>query len=815
MEYKLRDYQEKCHQDTLDWMKNGGKAGVVVNPTGCHEPGYRVFLQSGELKKVEDIQVGDMLAGINETYREVLSLIKGRGKMFKITLKRTNISFIVNEDHILHLHRTQIGDEEKERYYKPIVNVSVKEYLNWAKSRKHLYKIVRSGIFLPPTSETLPIEPYFLGLWLGDGSSKAPSITTMDTEVVEYLENFALSINHKIRVSYKENNKANTYHLTRDRTVGQDGRYPNYLKNKLNNLGIINNKRIPSIYSSASFEERVKLLEGLIDSDGYDGGQGIYSITQKSKDLTLDIYYLTGSLGLNPRIHISKKRCLICKNKDLREYFTVSFNAELFLQPKLPRKNISNNRINISNKINSFRYGFSIEEVGEGDFYGFELDGDNLYIDENFIIQHNSGKSLQISQLTHEYDGGVIVLSPNKEILEQNYEKYLSYGGEGCIYSASMNSKEMCHATFATLGSVKKLGKEFKKLGISLLIQDESHLHSNPEGGMFKDFLRDLSPKHILGYTASPFRLKNYTDPSGYSYSQLTMLNRTRPKIFKDIIHVTQIQELTSRGYWAPVEYHNMEFNPLGLVLNSTGAEYTDSSVKAVVDKNNVNNRIYKLTKRLISEGVNSVLLFLDSVENCYIMANALGDYAAVIEANTPKKERDKTVQDFKSGRIKVVACVTTLSMGFDYPELQVVMMGRPTNSLAVFYQLYGRLVRPFEGKIGHFYDFGGNINKFGRPEDLTIENYNNYGWGVFSGDVLLTGKPMGGADITKSMLDNTSKDEFRNSNKRFFEFGKYKNVMNLDEIPREYLGWACLNAKGNMSKELYDECIKRINKPT
>lgn len=420
------------------------------------------------------------------------------------------------------------------------------------------------------------------------------------------------------------------------------------------------------------------------------------------------------------------------------------------------------------------------------------------------------GKAIQIAQLTHEYEGGVIILSPNKEILAQNYEKYLSYGGQGCIYSASMNSKEMCHATFATLGSVKNLGSKFKELGISLLIQDESHLHSNPEGGMFKDFLRALSPKHILGYTASPFRLKNYTDPSGYSYSQLTMLNRTRPKIFKDIIHVTQIQDLTSRGYWAPVEYHNMEFNTLGLVLNSTGAEYTDSSIKAVVESNNVNNRIYKLTKKLISDGVGSVLLFLDSVENCYKMVNALGSYAAVVEANTNKKERDKTVQDFKSGKIKVVCCVTTLTIGFDYPELQVVMMGRPTNSLAVLYQIYGRLVRPFENKIGHFYDFGGNYEKFGRPEDLTIEDYNDYGWGVFSGDVLLTGKPMGGPPVYKSDLDNIQKQEFKNSKLSLFEFGMYK-LKPLDEVPLHYMEWACKNAKSNMSETLYNECIKRM----
>lgn len=419
------------------------------------------------------------------------------------------------------------------------------------------------------------------------------------------------------------------------------------------------------------------------------------------------------------------------------------------------------------------------------------------------------GKSLGIGYLAKEV-GNTIVLSPSKEILYQNYSKYISYGGEASIFSASMGCKEMGKVTFATIGSVKHLGKEFKKLGISLLQIDESHLHSNPEGGMFKSFLKDLSPKYLIGWTATPFRMKSYSDPSGYSYSQLNMLNRTRPKLFKDFIHVTQISELTERGYWAPVEYHKEDFNPLGLVLNSTGAEYTDSSIHNVVKNNNINNRIYKKIKQLISDGVGSILVFMDSVENCYTMKNALGNIADVVEANTNKKLRTEIVEDFKSSKLKVILNVNTLTIGFDYPQLEVVIMGRPTNSLAVIYQIYGRLVRPYEGKVGKFYDYGGNIDKFGEFEGLTIENYNTYGWGVFNGDELLTGKPMGGERVMKSALDGMKLGGFKNSDKPYFEFGKHKDVP-LDQVPLGYIQWACKEAKHNMSEVLYNLCIKRM----
>lgn len=425
-------------------------------------------------------------------------------------------------------------------------------------------------------------------------------------------------------------------------------------------------------------------------------------------------------------------------------------------------------------------------------------------------IPTGGGKSYSIAKLTHEYDGKALILCPSQEILEQNYLKFISFGGEAGIFSSALGSKAISRVTYATIGTVKKMPEVFKNFGVSMLVIDEAHEGTDPSKGMFKDFFKILNPKYTIGFTATPFRLKNYTDPSGYNYSQLTMMNRSSPKLFSNLVHVTQISHLVNNNFWAPVEVHIYDFNPLGLVLNSTGSDYTESSISAVIKTNNINNKIYKLAKSLISDGINGLLVYLDSVENCYIMANALGKYVRVIDGDTPKGERRKIIEDFKAGKIKALILRDTLVTGFDFPKLDHVIMGRPTNSLAVFYQLYGRLVRPFEGKIGHFYDFGGNYNKFGRPEDLTIEDYNDYGWGVFSGDNLLTGKPMGGPPVYKSDLDNIQKQEFKNSKLSLFEFGMYK-LKPLDEVPLHYMEWACKNAKSNMSETLYNECIKRM----
>lgn len=93
----------------------------------------------------------------------------------------------------------------------------------------------------------------------------------------------------------------------------------------------------------------------------------------------------------------------------------------------------------------------------------------------------------------------------------------------------------------------------------------------------------------------------------------------------------------------------------------------------------------------------------------------------AVVTGATKSKERDRILEDFKSGKIKVLANVGVLTTGFDYPELDTVVMARPTMSLAMWYQIVGRAIRPFEGKNGWIVDLGENIKRFGKVGDLTL----------------------------------------------------------------------------------------------
>lgn len=407
------------------------------------------------------------------------------------------------------------------------------------------------------------------------------------------------------------------------------------------------------------------------------------------------------------------------------------------------------------------------------------------------------GKSILIGAVANLCETSVIVLQPSVELLKQNLEKYESYGNFASVYSASAGQKEIGHVTFATIGSVKDLGKTFQERGVKVLLVDECHASYPPEeGSMFRKFIDDLKPTHIIGFTATPFRLKTYGDLRN-NWTQLNMLTSGRPTVFKDIIHVTQIQELVRDKFWAKLNYEMWDFDTSSLRLNSTGAEYTEQSVQRAIIEQGVNENVFKRCKKLIEEGKNA-LVFMDSVENAKILAEQLGEKAACVDGTMKKKDRTKIIEDFKNNKIQIVTNQIVLGIGFDKPDLQTVIMARPTNSLALLYQIFGRGVRNPEYpnlKECLIIDFCNNVKRFGKIEDLRVVNKEGYGWGVFNNTHLLTGTPMG-AEMTIEQLDEVIELEKENLNDFKLTFGAHKGKR-LSEVPESYRVWLVKNLDG------------------
>ncbi|MES2395785.1 MAG: DEAD/DEAH box helicase family protein, partial [Bacteroidota bacterium] len=296
-----------------------------------------------------------------------------------------------------------------------------------------------------------------------------------------------------------------------------------------------------------------------------------------------------------------------------------------------------------------------------------------------------AGKSIIIAKIVEGINDKVVILQPSIELLNQNHSKYSMIGGKASIYSASAGQKNIGNVTYATIGSIVKLGEQFKAQGFTKMIIDEVHLFPREEG-MLGRFLAASGITHVLGLTATPLKLQNNVDVHGNPFSKLVMLTSKSKngQFFKDIIHVTQVSEMVELGFWAKLEYEQYDIDESGLKYNSTKADYTEASLKAVYESNNITGKIIQKIADIPKR--KSIIVFVPSVQEAITLSRMIPNSVAVY-GDMGKKERDHAITFFKKGIIRVVINVNVLSVGFDHPELDTIICARPTASLAWLYQ--------------------------------------------------------------------------------------------------------------------------------
>ena len=334
------------------------------------------------------------------------------------------------------------------------------------------------------------------------------------------------------------------------------------------------------------------------------------------------------------------------------------------------------------------------------------------------ICPTGSGKSVIIAEIAFRMNQNVLVLCPSKEITEQNYSKMKTYTDECSMYSASVGVKEISKVTFATIGSIRTKPEEFKAFRI--IIVDEAHT-VNAKGGMYKDFFLKIGAR-ILGLTATPYRLV-----SSRFYTMLKFITRTRPVVFNQVIYCIQITDLVNQGFLARLRYFYLpcrDWDAGNLEKNSNGSEYTDESIKNEYARVDFHHHMWSVVERLKKpkDGTKrkGILVFTQFVEDAE-RAVLCVPHSDIVTGKTPKKEREQKIADFRSGKIEVLFNVNCLSVGFDYPELDTIVLARPTMSLALYYQQVGRALRPSPGKDGWIVDLVGNTQTFGKVEELVV----------------------------------------------------------------------------------------------
>jgi DNA repair protein RadD len=349
------------------------------------------------------------------------------------------------------------------------------------------------------------------------------------------------------------------------------------------------------------------------------------------------------------------------------------------------------------------------------------------------ILPTGSGKSIVIAGIIAPLEGKTIVLQPSKEILEQNFEKYSKYG-KASIYSASAGEKRIDRVTFCTIGSIIK--KKHLFVGVKNILIDECHL-VNSEAGMYQEFIKYFPDANVLGLTATPYRLTQTGEGP-----QLTFLTRSAPKIFHKILYYVQNSTLFEAGYLAKLEYYSFDvIDRSKLELNSSGTDYTPASLSRYYKSIDMPSRIVKYAMHILSKKPNLLIFCALITEAKEVVKRIPG--AVLLTSDTKKEERERILSQFKKGIIKCLINVGVLTTGFDYPQLEAVLMARSTQSLSLYYQIVGRVMRIWPTKENAwFVDLGGNINLFGKIETMKIKIDSEGRYAIWNNGRQLTNVP-------------------------------------------------------------------------
>lgn len=353
----------------------------------CLAPGTPVLMYDGSIRPIEQIAINDTVMGDDSTPRRVIGLSHGFSNMYDV-IPVKGMSFRVNENHIMTFksYRRKIFGSGKNRCEVrglgvETIDMPIQEFLSKPRRTQDRAKLFRVPVDFAP--QDVPIDPYLLGLWLGDGDNHRAGFTSEDPEVVQFLEQYAES-NGMYLSKDLDDVRANQYHLTTADKNSPNPVYqrPNPLYQKLRDLGLPYEKHIPHQFKCNSRSVRLSVLAGLLDTDGSVNGIGCYEIVSKYERLANDILYICRSLGFAAYV----KTKIVPAYPD-NIYYRVTISGNVCEIPvKIARKHNSK-RQQIKNVLHT---GFKIKDAGFGEYYGIAVDGNHRHLLGDFTVVHNT-----------------------------------------------------------------------------------------------------------------------------------------------------------------------------------------------------------------------------------------------------------------------------------------------------------------------------------------------------------------------------------------------------------------------------------------
>jgi len=426
----LMDYASTAGKSHYDGRKlhfyHGDEAGKCL---GIHE---KIRMSNGDVRELQDVNIGDYVMGIDGTPREVLNKLIGEDDMYKI-IPTKGREWTCNSKHTMTVKWARSDRTFRGKKKGEMIDIGLQDYLSSTKSQqKHMMLFKGHAKFKTNKHD---VDPYLLGLYLGDGATHSGAIANIDKEIIDYLRDYCNTYGYELtrnHISYRistgkgrkvdvfdasTNEKIKSYDNLNDARDGEgigkikilrlaeqklahNGKiYASEeikisFKEMLRAIDVLNNKHIPKSYMQDSESNRLQLLAGLLDTDGSlnkkKGKPSSYEITQVRKDLAYQIHELTQGLGLSSIINY---KATSMKRDDGSYYkgeaYRVMIYGDLYRIPcKIERKIAEKSDFHI-NRRNPMHRGFKVKPIGEGTYCGIQISGDGLFMLDDYTVVHN------------------------------------------------------------------------------------------------------------------------------------------------------------------------------------------------------------------------------------------------------------------------------------------------------------------------------------------------------------------------------------------------------------------------------------------
>lgn len=417
-----------------------------ICPCECFDPETPILTWEGKIKLAKDIKVGDILIDDKGKPTKVRKTISGTAPMYEVNTDKPNfLNHTVTSNHILTLkirnHKRIRGIKEhivywfdrnlmkhKEKQFSlyekakefcdkipddDVIDITIDEYLKLPKNEQDQLVLFKLKDIDWPKKE-VDLDPYILGSWLGDGNSSASGFASEDPEIVERWKDYAENIGATVKLipkllneKEKKHNKKYTYHphqISDPEIYRPDIGYSITIEFKylLEIYNLVNNKHIPLEYITNDRETRLKVLAGLIDTDGNVRANGHeIRITQGSDNYRIidDALLLSQSLGFCCHINTGKSQWTHyfddgTTEKRFSEYKELTITGEyLYEIPTiLQRKKLEPFTLkNSLTRCDSYKQSkFKLIKKDLGQFAGWQLDGNGRFLLKDFTTVHNT-----------------------------------------------------------------------------------------------------------------------------------------------------------------------------------------------------------------------------------------------------------------------------------------------------------------------------------------------------------------------------------------------------------------------------------------